>query len=140
MGYEIRITDVLTEDCKFLRTTVFIEEQGFQNELDETDKRAFHACLYVDGKPAAVGRLFTDDGGVEYHIGRVAVAADQRGKQLGRAIMEALEEKARSLGGVRVALSAQCRAAEFYRKLGYTQVGEEYLDEYCPHIAMVKTL
>ena len=48
--------------------------------------------------------------------------------------------KAKALGGEKVVISAQCQARAFYEKLGYTAFGEEYLDEYCPHIDMEKKL
>ena len=37
-------------------------------------------------------------------------------------------------------LAAQVRAKEFYEKQGYTAIGREFLEEYCPHIWMYKTL
>lgn len=40
----------------------------------------------------------------------------------------------------RLALSAQVRVRPFYEKLGFTASGDEYLDEYCPHIHMEKEL
>ena len=43
--------------------------------------------------------------------------------------------------GVReIELSAQCRAAGFYEKLGFIFTGETHMDEYCPHVTMIKTL
>ncbi len=37
-------------------------------------------------------------------------------------------------------VSAQVRVKEFYKKLGYKEVGEIYFDEYCEHITMEKEL
>ena len=54
--------------------------------------------------------------------------------------MLALEQEARRLGGKRISLSAQCRASGFYRTLGYQEIGAAYLDEFCPHILMEKSL
>lgn len=136
---EFKVYDMLPKEAVKIREDVFITEQGFKNELDETDKIARHILLFVDGVPAAVCRIFTDNG-KSWHIGRVAVVKEQRGKGLGKAIMERAEEEIRRLGGVRAELSGQTRVADFYRKLGYTQTGEEYLDEYCPHIAFFKDL
>ena len=34
----------------------------------------------------------------------------------------------------------QCRASGFYQTLGYREIGEAYLDEFCPHILMGKSL
>ena len=43
-------------------------------------------------------------------------------------------------GGQTIEVSAQVRVSEFYKKLGYNQVGDIYFDEYCEHIRMVKKL
>ena len=45
------------------------------------------------------------------------------------------------MGYKEVGLSAQNEStAIFYEKLGYRAYGDVYKDEYCPHIAMKKTL
>ena len=59
---------------------------------------------------------------------------------LGSKVVTALEQAAEGMGAVRTELSAQVRASDFYRTLGYEPTGEEYLDEYCPHVKMVKSL
>ena len=59
---------------------------------------------------------------------------------LGAAVLKELEAAARADGCKTVELSAQTRAAGFYETIGYRQFGEVYLDEYCPHICMKKTL
>ena len=43
-------------------------------------------------------------------------------------------------GGKSVTLSAQLRASGFYEKQGYKKHGDEYYDEYCPHVLMTKAL
>lgn len=130
----------LSPEAADIRKTVFVDEQGFQNEFDDIDKDAYHAVLITDDNiPAACGRLFTSDG-MTYTIGRVAVLKEYRRKGLGEKIVKALENKARELGGVETELSAQLRAKEFYEKLGYFTYGDEYLDEYCLHISMKKAL
>ena len=54
--------------------------------------------------------------------------------------MQLIEAKVKQIGGKKLILSAQCRVQPFYEKLGYTARGEIYLDEYCEHIHMEKTL
>ncbi len=137
---EIKIYDYLPEEAKHIRFKVFVEEQGFKNELDETDDTALHFVLYADGAAAGTGRMFTENGGEAYHLGRIAVLPEYRGLHLGSDIVNAMCEKAKSLGAERCELSAQCRAADFYKKLGFKEQGEVYLDEYCPHIFMVKNI
>ena len=122
-----------------IRKRVFVEEQGFREEFDMIDKTAYHAVVYVNDRYAATGRLFADESG-SCHIGRVAVLRDFRGMSLGRYVMKILEKKALELGFTSTELSAQVRVMGFYAKLGYMPVGDEYLDQGCPHIKMVKKL
>lgn len=137
---KIEFFNYLHEDAKAIRFKVFVDEQGFQNELDDTDNTALHLVLYVDGAAAGAGRMFTEDGGKSYHLGRIAVLKEYRGLHLGALIVEAMCEKAKELGAEKCELSAQCKAKEFYKKQGFEEQGDVYLDEYCPHIYMVKEL
>jgi len=125
-------------DAKLIRENVFVHEQGFENEFDDIDEKAVHCVVYDGGFPVATGRMF-DEGG-QAHIGRIAVVKAYRGRQIGSAVVSALEDYAKAHGYKETALSAQIRAKEFYRKLGYKEFGKEYLDEYCPHVMMKKTI
>ena len=126
-------------DAAALRKQVFMEEQGFEHEFDGIDEKSIHAVLYLVGEPVATGRAYINEQG-DYTIGRVAVKKQHRGQGLGEQIMRALEEEIKGRGGKSVQLSAQLSAKGFYEKQGYQAVGEEYLDEFCPHIKMVKQL
>lgn len=122
-----------------IREKVFVEEQGFENEFDDLDHQSLHLELYKDDRPVGCARMYTYDHKV-YILGRIAVLKEYRGQSYGSMIMGILEEKAKELNAERVELSAQVRASSFYEKLGYVKYGEEYFDEYCPHIKMVKEL
>lgn len=132
-------TPYLPDETRALRQAVFMEEQGFSYEFDETDLSATHITLYEDGEAVACCRIFPDKPGT-YHVGRVAVRRDCRGKGLGAAVMAEAEKAAASQGADFLVLSAQVQAAGFYRKLGYVQEGGEYLDEHCPHVSMRKQI
>lgn len=134
-----QMPDEAVKDAFSIREEVFIKEQGFQGEFDAIDDTCWHLICYENEKPIACARLFTEGDDV-WHAGRIAVRKSDRGTGIGSRIMAALEEKARALGGRKIALSAQCRAAEFYQKQGYQRSENEYLDEYCPHVDMFKTL
>lgn len=135
-----RIFEDLCQEARYIREEVFVKEQGFLNEFDETDSIAVHVVFYVEDKPAAVCRFYPGEGEGEYIVGRIAVRKDYRGRNLGRYIMQTLEEIISSRGGRRIVLSAQVRVRGFYEKSGYTALGEPYLDEYCEHIHMEKEL
>lgn len=130
----------LTEDARRIREEVFVKEQGFSLEFDETDATASHLVFYEDGCPAAVCRYFPSEHPGEYILGRVAVLPPYRGKHLGKEILETAEQMILADGGTKITLSAQKRVKLFYEKNGYTAQGDEYLDEFCPHIHMSKIL
>ncbi|MGN0623938.1 MAG: GNAT family N-acetyltransferase [Oscillospiraceae bacterium] len=121
-----------------IRKKVFMEEQGFKNEFDGIDERAVHAVLFCDGAPAATGRLYSEKG--SFHIGRVAVLKEYRGKALGSMIISALEAEAKKMGALQISLSAQTQAQGFYEKLGYVSENDLHMDEFCPHVTMTKVL
>ena len=167
--YSIKITKGLDEnpDAIAIRKKVFVEEQGFKNEFDDIDPRAWHLVLYIGSVPAATGRLFdrgNDDrakdkesadgpdsnessvrlnkkeSGIRMILGRIAVIQEYRGRSLGGKVMAELEKTAKENGTEDVEVSAQERVRPFYEKLGYTAVGDVYYDEFCPHIRMVKSI
>ena len=75
-----------------------------------------------------------------YIIGRVAILKEYHNDGYGSIIVKAAEDLIKSLGGNLIKLSAQVRIKTFYQRLGYECIGEEYLDEYCPHITMKKEI
>ena len=135
---EFRKFDTLTQDAINIRTAVFVEEQKFEEEFDGIDKYANVIICYDGEQPVAVLRYFEEDG--EYHIGRVAVMREYRGRNLGARIMQEAENEIKKEGGHFISLDAQMHAADFYRKCGYTPVGEIFLEQYCEHIKMVKNI
>ena len=129
------------EQAAAIRQAVFVEEQGFHNEFDETDETCLH-CVISDGpQPVATCRAFAkEDGSGRWIIGRVAVSLPYRGQRQGEAVMNAMMKHLAQQAGREVELSAPCRAAGFYEKLGFISTGETHMDEYCPHVTMIKTL
>lgn len=126
------------DDAKMIRQIVFVNEQHFEYEFDEIDNTAFHVVAYENEKPVACARFFKE---VEYYIiGRIAVIKEQRGKGLGAKVVQYCEDEIISHGGSHISLSAQVRAMDFYKKIGYSPVGDIYLDEDVPHIKMIKDI
>ena len=132
------VTSTLSEDEKLIRETVFIEEQKFKIEFDDTDDIATHIVMYLDNQPVGCCRLYKQEN--EYHIGRIAVLKPYRGKGCGEKILLQAEKVAKEMGADCINLSAQVRTSGFYEKLGYKKYGEIYFDEYCEHITMKKDI
>ena len=139
MDIEIRKYESLCDDARTIREEVFVREQGFVNEFDDIDGSAVHFVLYVDGKAAGTCRIYRDDDN-EFHLGRLAVMSEYRGMSLGKRLITEAEGCAAEQGAAFITLSAQVRVKDFYEKCGYSAASEEYPDEGCPHIKMVKML
>lgn len=120
---------------------MFVQEQGVDEslEMDDKDTEATHLLLESDGEPIGTARVrFVDDGTAK--VERVAVREDFRGNGFGRRLMEAAEGVARDAGAETVVLHAQRRVEEFYDRLGYSVVGDEFDEAGIPHVAMEKDL
>ena len=134
----IAATSAQRDDAFAVRIAVFVDEQGIArgDELDDFDASATHCVAYVDGTPAAAGRLllFEDYG----KIGRMAVLASHRGTGLGALVLDALEREAAAHSISHIKLSAQLHARGFYERCGYTAHGDIYDDVGIPHVDMEK--
>ncbi|HIW76134.1 MULTISPECIES: GNAT family N-acetyltransferase [Gordonibacter] len=143
---EIRFTQSNFDDARHVRTRVFMEEQGFENEFDDIDEdaRTIHVTAYLDGALAGCARTFPDFERPEepgrWIFGRLAVLPEQRGAGLGAALLAESERLAREAGATEMHLHAQCRVTPFYERTGYTQYGPIELDEHVEHIWMKKSL
>ena len=126
--------------AKEIRTAVFVDEQGFQEEFDTIDDTAAHIVIFDDEVPIATCRVFWDATMDSYILGRLAVIKKYRGRNIGSVIMGEAEKHVQKMGGKGIILHAQCRAANFYKKLGYTEFGNIEDDQGCPHIWMKKSL
>ena len=137
---EIIVYHTLPEEAVKIREEVFMREQGFACEFDETDGKATHLLLLVDGAPAGTCRLFPGEAEGEYLVGRLAVRREFRGLGLGAELIAGAEREIRQKGGTAVVLHAQQQARAFYEKQGYSAYGDGDMEEGCPHVWMRKQL
>jgi predicted GNAT family N-acyltransferase len=136
-----KIYNKLPDSAIEIRKEVFINEQGFKNEFDETDSCAVHIVLFDEnGNAAATCRVYKDDTLNSYVLGRLAVLKAYRGKHLGTKTVKAAEEYVFAEHGECLSLHSQCAAKEFYEKLGFVEYGAVDDDEGCPHIWMKKQI
>ena len=131
----------LPDGAKKIRDAVFVLEQGFENEYDETDLEATHILLFDDGgTPVGTCRIFVDEGLESHVLGRLAVLKEHRGKGFGTELVRAAIKFVSECGGKVLSLHAQCRSKSFYEKLGFSEFGDIEYDEGCPHIKMKKEI
>lgn len=135
-----KIFKSLPDEAIFIRTEVFMKEQGFENEFDDIDPIAAHLILFDGSTPIACCRYFPGEQPNCYLIGRIAVLKPYRGRHLGERLLIEAEKDLKARGVEKLSLSAQLRVKEFYEKQGYISMGEIYMDEHCEHIHMEKML
>ena len=140
---EFKTYNKANDDSKYIRFTVFCDEQGVKksHEIDELDDilQVLHIVAYENSKPVATCRFFKEYGNV-WHAGRIAVLKEHRKKGYGRAVLEQAEKEMKKQGAKSVFISAQTQAQKFYEALGYKAYGDVYPEEDIPHIAMKKYL
>jgi len=124
-----------------LRSEVFVVEQDcVYQDIDGKDEKALHVLGFKDEKLVAYTRIFkSGDYFEETSIGRVVVAKNKRQFKYGYDIMEASIKAIKNhFNETTIKISAQCYLKKFYTNLGFKAVGEAYLEDDIPHIAMVK--
>ena len=135
---EVKLFEFLPKEAIDIRTDVFMKEQGFQNEFDDTDQEAVHIVLMLQGRAAATCRVYFSKKNESYMIGRVAVRKEYRGQKMGQALVREAENYICARGGRKAMLFAQQSKKAFYEKQGYVVDGCEGAEEGCPHVMMEK--
>ena len=136
-----KVFDKLPEEAKFIRTTVFVDEQGFIDEFDESDNQAIHILLFLDDKAVGTSRVIFSKEHNCYAIGRFAILKEYRKLGLGNSLLQFTEEEiVKRFGHVLIGVSSQMQASEFYAKNGYNHTEPTYFDQHCLHVWMVKQL
>lgn len=128
-------------DILQLRTQVFVVEQDcVYQDLDGKDQKALHIVGLLEDKVVAYTRCFKPgDYFKEAAIGRVVVDENHRKDGYGHQIMKAsVAAIAAHYQTKTIKLSAQTYLIDFYKSHGFEPVGETYLEDGIPHIAMIK--
>ena len=122
-----------------LRSEVFVVEQDcVYQDLDNKDQNAYHVLGVLDNEIVAYARIFKPgDYFLESSIGRIVVKKEFRKFQYGYKLVEnSIQFIENNLQQNTILISAQSYLTKFYNSLGFTQVGEEYLEDGIPHISM----
>ncbi len=128
-------------DAMEVRRVVFTEEQGISPELDldGLDSECDHYVGYVDGDPVAVTRV-RHTGPGQAKIERVATVEGHRNRGIGTELTRKIISDLSRKDVLEVNLSAQTTARDFYERMGFEVIGEEYEEAGIPHVRMTKWL
>lgn len=124
-----------------LRSEVFVVEQVcVYQDIDNKDFKALHILGYKNDKLVAYTRCFAP--GIyfaEAAIGRVIVKEGERKFGYGHDIMKASVQAINdSYQTQTIKLSAQQYLIKFYNTHQFKEIGEGYMEDGIPHIAMIR--
>ena len=123
-----------------LREKVFVVEQKcYYLDADNNDQQSWHLLHYINGTLAAHLRILPPNTTYKQpSIGRVVVDKDFRKKNLGKEIMtEAIAFLNKKYIDTPIKIGAQTYLNTFYKSLGFSNEGQEYLEDGIPHIHMI---
>lgn len=123
-----------------LRSEIFVVEQNcVYQDLDNKDLSGYHLMAIDNNELVAYLRVLPK--GVSYKeisIGRFVVRKDYRRKNLGLELLnKALRFIEEDLKEKEVRISAQVYVKELYKKAGFIEASEEYLEDNIPHVEML---
>jgi len=124
-----------------LRVEVFVVEQDcVYQDVDGKDSKAIHVLGFKENTLVAYIRLFPPGAYFEHaSIGRVVVKETERSHGYGYDLMKRSISAAQEHYDTTILkISAQTYLKKFYNKLGFTETGEEYLEDGIPHIGMIR--
>ncbi len=146
MNITIKTFDELTiyelHDLLQLRSEVFVVEQDcVYQDIDGKDGKALHIIGTKENRVVAYTRCFPPGYYFDQAaIGRVVVDANERKFGYGHDIMKASKKAIKNrFETEEIKLSAQTYLIKFYESHGFHQVGEGYLEDGIPHVAMITT-
>ena len=128
------------QDLFTLRSEVFVVEQHcVYQDIDGKDPKATHVLGYLNNELIAYSRFFKP--GIYFDqasFGRTVVKKTQRGKGYGHILVAKTLQAMREFSEIKI--SAQEHLRLFYQSHGFVSVGQPYLEDGIPHIAMIKAL
>jgi ElaA protein len=128
-------------DVLQLRSEVFVVEQDcVYQDIDGKDERALHIMGLEDGNLVAYARCFqAGDYFDEASIGRVLVRENYRKMGYGHVITKAsIEAIKTNYKADKIKISAQVYLVIFYESHGFKTIGDRYMEDGIPHIAMLR--
>ena len=145
MKFEIKTFYQLSLDELYrilqLRSEIFVVEQDcVYQDLDFKDQKSLHVLGFKNDIIIAYTRIFKPgDYFKEASIGRVVVDKKERAHNYGHAILKAsINTIQENFDTSKITISAQVYLKKFYESHGFTQVGNEYLEDGIPHIEMLR--
>ncbi len=122
-----------------IRDLVFCKEQKVSQkiEFDGLDEFCDHYLAKINEFPVGTARVREETIGI-FKIERMAVLKEHRKKGVGEAIIKQILQNYLKLNKVnKLILNSQIDAKDFYKKFGFVEVGEEFVEANIKHKKMI---
>ena len=122
-----------------IRNLVFCEEQKVSKkiEFDGLDQFCDHYLAKINEVPIGTARVREEKKGI-FKIERMAVLKEYRKKGVGKAIIKEILKHYLNLNKLNnLILNSQIEAKDFYKKFGFVEVGEEFIEANIIHKKMI---
>ena len=118
-----------------IRKQVFVKEQNvpYDLEVDRLDPEAEHFIVFFNEKPIGCARIFTKKG---CKLERIAVLKTYRNKGYGKELTKYLIQYCKNKGFKEIYLHSQTYVSDFYKKLGFKERGDTFLEAGIEHVEM----
>jgi N-acetylglutamate synthase-like GNAT family acetyltransferase len=132
--HEYRLMLKLREDLLRKPLGLTFTKEELEKEKDNILIGAFDdddilgCCMLVEQEPGIV------------KMRQLAVLNNLQGKGVGTAILQFSENLARDLGYKKITMHARKNTVDFFEKLGYQVIGDEFIEITIPHFEMMKDL
>ena len=119
-----------------IRTNVFVKEQKvpIDLELDGLDQEADHFVVYLDNKMIGCARIRKNKDFAK--LERIAIVKEQRNKGFGKQLTKFLIDYCKQKKFNEIRLHSQVYVSDFYKKLGFKPVGENFFEAGIEHKEM----
>ena len=125
-----------------IRQIVFRDEQGvsyYEDEILEEELESKTYLLYKDNKAIGTFRYRIVNG--EYKIERFAILKEYRGKGYGlQALNYLVDMLAKEFNPCTITLNGQEQVIEFYKKGGFSPIGDTFQEAGINHVKMIKII
>ena len=124
-----------------MRNDILRKPLGLAFSADELEKEKDEILIGAFEEEKMLGCcMLVKEGAQNCRLRQMAVLNNLQGKGIGRALMNFAENIARDMGYRKIIMHARKTAVGFYEKLGYTAIGDEFLEVTLPHYVMEKKL
>jgi GNAT superfamily N-acetyltransferase len=138
---DARVREVPIAETRVLRQSILRSHETIQQLAAEEPAEAFAAGAFDGERLIAVGIVAPSGEPGRWRVRGMATALGERGRGVGRGVLDALLEHAHSNGGTRVWCNARVPARTFYERAGFHVCSDVFdVPPIGPHLVMEREL